>query len=744
MKFLLIFFLVIPELIFAQIKGLVLDLQTHSPVYDAKVELVNGIRTYTNSAGEFIFNIDSVDLAVKVSHLGYQTSSYTFLSEKSAVIHLIPDVRNLDEVAVTATGFGEKLKSESGSINLLLNDNYKNDSDINMSDVINRMPGVYMQNGNYNTNRLTIRGIGSRNPYGTNRIKAYLNDFPLTGGDGVTVIEDLSMHDMSRIEVLKGPSSAIYGAGLGGTLRLITKYPEKRGIRIGTNIYAGSFDTYKYLLKSSFKSKSIALTGQVKRQQSEGFRENSNYFNNHVLVTGNMFYTNLDISLLFNYIDLKAYIPSSLNRQVFETNPSSADESWNDIKGFEQYNKLMTGFTLLYKISDIIRSKLTVFGSYTDLYESRPFNILENKNTNGGFRNSINVKFRKVQSNIGVEFYNEIIDWQTYHTLSGDKGDVMDQIKEIRQYFNIFSLFKFNLSDKFITDAGINVNSLKYRLKKSKNINYPSDIYKYAPVISPRVGINYSLNEQMNIYSSASHGFSSPSFEETLLPEGIRNDNLKPEEGWNLDIGTKGNLLNKQLNFDISYYTIFIKNLLVTKRISEDIFTGINAGKSFYTGIEMSLFVLLIGNEHLSDEISLTGTINMSSNKFIKFVDDETDYSGNYLPGIPRSKTYLKLGWHNKNGIDMNISYFRTGRQYLNDLNNISYKGYNLFNVNISWAGTLLSKAEAILTFGIDNILNTKYASMILVNAPSFNGGDPRYYYPGIPRNCYFRLQINI
>ncbi|UCH14219.1 MAG: TonB-dependent receptor, partial [Bacteroidales bacterium] len=652
--------------------------------------------------------------------------------------------RNLDEVSVIAAGFGEKLKSESGNINLLIYDNYKNESDLNMADIINRIPGVYMQNGNYNTNRLTIRGVGSRNPYGTSRIKAYLNDFPLTGGDGVTVVEDLSMHNISRVEVLKGPASAIYGAGLGGTLRLVTKYPEKRGIRAGTSIYTGSFTSNKFILESSFKGKSIALTGHAGRQQSEGYRENSSYFNNYMLITGNMFFTNFDISLLLSYINLKAHIPSSLTREVFETDPSSADESWSDIKGFEQYDKLLTGFTLLYKISDIISNKLTVFGGYTDLAESRPFNILDNININGGFRNNFNVKFNRIKSNFGIEFYNEIISWKTYQTLTGIRGELVDQIKELRQYFNVFGLFKFNISNKLIADAGINVNFLKFSLKESNNINYPSDIYKYSPVTSPRFGINYALSKKMNIYSSASHGFSSPSFEETLLPEGIINYDLKPEEGWNIDLGVRGNLLKRHLIFDINYYTIFVKNLLVTKRISEEIFTGVNAGNSFYSGMEMSFLISLIANEHLSNELSLTGTATISYNKFVEFIDNGNDYSNNYLPGIPGCKTYVKLSWYNKSGVGMNISYSGTGKQYLNDLNDINYKGYNIIGTNISYTITLLSKVEAVLTFGINNIFNAKYASMILVNAPSFNGSEPRYYYPGMPRNFYFRLQLNI
>ncbi len=50
-----------------------------------------------------------------------------------------------------------------------------------------------MQQGSLNTNRITIRGIGARSQYGTNRVKAYFNAIPLTSGEGETVLEDIDL-----------------------------------------------------------------------------------------------------------------------------------------------------------------------------------------------------------------------------------------------------------------------------------------------------------------------------------------------------------------------------------------------------------------------------------------------------------------------------------------------------------------------------------------------------------------------
>ena len=92
-----------------------------------------------------------------------------------------------------------------------------------------------MHSGTYSTNRITIRGIGSRSLFSTNKIRAYFNDIPLTTGDGETVLEDIDPAFIERAEILKGPTSSLYGAGLGGTVNLKgSKAPlDRTGIFVG-------------------------------------------------------------------------------------------------------------------------------------------------------------------------------------------------------------------------------------------------------------------------------------------------------------------------------------------------------------------------------------------------------------------------------------------------------------------------------------------------------------------------------
>jgi iron complex outermembrane recepter protein len=160
-------------------------------------------------------------------------------------------------------------------------------------------------------------------------------------------------------------------------------------------------------------------------------------------------------------------------------------------------------------------------------------------------------------------------------------------------------------------------------------------------VISPRVGANYRLSNAVSFFGNASHGFSTPSFEETLLPEGQINTDIKPESGWNLEAGMRTDW-NNRLRATVSYYRIYIKNLLVARRTGEDAYVGVNAGKSLHPGLEAELRWAVL-NPGSFPSLIFNGNATLANYHFQDFVDGDNDYSGNLLPGTTRT-TWLLNG----------------------------------------------------------------------------------------------------
>jgi iron complex outermembrane receptor protein len=89
-------------------------------------------------------------------------------------------------------------------------------SPVDLISTLNQSPGILVFSGAVNTNRITIRGIGARTPYGTNKLRMYYNNIPITNGSGFSELEAFDLENLYGLEIIKGPKSTLYGANLGG------------------------------------------------------------------------------------------------------------------------------------------------------------------------------------------------------------------------------------------------------------------------------------------------------------------------------------------------------------------------------------------------------------------------------------------------------------------------------------------------------------------------------------------------
>jgi len=439
----------------------------------------------------------------------------------------------LEDVIVSVLPFGESYQEATGGVFQLRSDEIDQKYTLTPVEMLNRSPGIHMSSGTYNTNRLVIRGIGSRTPYNTNRIRAFLDDIPLTSGDGISTLEDLDPTSIGQMEILKGPSSALYGSGLGGIVRLNSPYPRNEGFSASLFGETGSFKSRRYGFKAGFKRGKIAATGGFTRSLSEGYRENSYYSRSNAFLNTRLYGTRHTLSLTLSLIDLFARIPSSINELDYATQPHIASSNWLNVKGFEEYIKVLAGIRLESQLTQKLTNHVILFSSLADPYESRPFNILDDHSTSMGFREYIQYDMRSVSIRTGLEVFHERYNWQIFETDNGTEGFLLSDQKEIRKYANTFALVQWKPSGKLLIDAGLNLNMLLYNLQTGYRIDSTdqSGSYSYPKILSPRIGISYQHHKTNYLYASAGHGFSAPSLEETLMPEGIINTSLKPESG---------------------------------------------------------------------------------------------------------------------------------------------------------------------------------------------------------------------
>jgi iron complex outermembrane receptor protein len=283
-----------------------------------------------------------------------------------------------------------------------------------------------------------------------------------------------------------------------------------------------------------------------------------------------------------------------------------------------------------------------------------------------------------------------------------------------------------------------NLNFTEYSLTENQVPDRPvtNDNYAGKAIFSPMAGIVYQLSDAVSLYGSAGHGFSNPTVEESLNSDGMMNTHLRPEQGWTFDAGAKCWFPEARIFLQGSAYLIALNDLLVTKRPAEDVFYGENAGSSMLKGLEMTF------RQQAFDWLNYSVSGSVSDNRFSSFSENNISYAGKNLPGIPQSQLYsdmeIVLPWQ----IKFHAAFRYSGIQYADDANRVLVKGWKTLDVGVRYETKLLQKLHLNAQLAVNNLLNEHYASMILINAPSFNGRAPRYYYPALPRNFALSLRL--
>ena len=206
------------------------------------------------------------------------------LSAQAPIVYqdtIVPGEK-IEEVTVTAFRLPYNLFNTPAPVNLIQKIQLETGSAFTPVEALNQVPGVLMHHGTLNTNRLTIRGIGSRTPYASNKIKAYFGEIPLSTGDGETTLEELENSSIQRVELIKGPSSSLYGAGLAGVILFHPKTVLKDFVQNKTTL--ASFGTFKNSLSAGVNHKKLRIYALGSVLSSDGFRDNNNTKRSNVLL----------------------------------------------------------------------------------------------------------------------------------------------------------------------------------------------------------------------------------------------------------------------------------------------------------------------------------------------------------------------------------------------------------------------------------------------------------------------------
>lgn len=687
----------------------------------------------------FRFKISGLLLFLLLYNQVAVASPFADTLNKNQQFQAIPE-EQLQEIVVTAYNQRRLFNQVPGALSLIAPNQLLRPSEPGLLPVLKENPGMFLHQGTFNTNRITIRGVGARIPYATGRIRAWLDDIPLTNGAGTSIIEYIEPALLHHIEVIKGPATGSYGAGLGGSIVLRSREASQYSNQLSNHFRFGAWGLLDNNLSVMLNRKKYQGILLHSIGSFDAYRENNSHHRHFFGNIGNIRLSEkTSIQTHFMVQQMKAFIPSSIDSINFAERPSGAASNWLKTKGFEDGQRGLAGVQIEHRNPQGWGIKAGVYSLFSKEEELRPFDMFDENRLLAGLHalldKNILVLNKPLILKLGTRMFAEQSNFNNFQNLQGEgvRGNPISSNSEFIYSGQLFGGADIELG-KTSLSAGFNLQQqwLEYENKSHVLNAVLEGRYQTGMIVSPRIGINHEILQNQFVFASVSHGFSPPALSETLNTDGRIDPEIKPEKSLTTETGIRGKLLHRSLWYNMSFYYMSLTDLLVAERIGEDAWVGRNAAGARHMGLEMETKLDVSMLTAWFIPINMRLWFSTGDFRFTDFIDKGRDHSGNRIPGVPASNGGLSFEMPHYHGFFSHLKTYYVGKMAMNDANSRFTESYWLTELLLGWRYSG-AKFQLEAYAKANNLFNRQYAAMILVNAPAFGNQLPRYYYPGTP-----------
>ena len=550
--------------------------------------------------------------------------------------------------------------------------------------------------------------------------------------DGVPHFEkssfDINLMAIDKIEFLRGPQGTLYGRNaMGGIILVHSKSPF---IHQGTKIQLryGRFNDINFSVSHLNRlSNKFAYSISGEYEHSDGFIPNIYTKKNADKLNSTSINSRLEWRPT-NKLSFRLINGFNLTNQgAFTYGLVDTTKNWVDsinIDHESSYKRKIydSGLQINFRNNYIWLSSQSSIQLLNDNYavdqDASPKNLYYAIQTEDQFLLAQEINIHSLNEswyewNAGVFAFNHQIKRGTDVFINMVKPNYQLE-KRYNDYNRGFALFhqsSFRLTPSLNLEAGIrydyeNANSVHIENKIIEgqktligDYNSPLTFKQWTPKISAQ----YSLTNKTHIYATIAKGYKTGGFNTVF--EKPEERTFQPEKSGNYEIGTKISLLQNKLNLETAFFYIDIKDQQVKQLIDLQGVKIYNAGKTVNKGIEFTLIAMPINNFNVNLSYGFTDA------KFKEYIySNKLDYSGNYLPFIPRNTlsaggvytiNHHSILWDR---LDIGANYIGMGKIYWHENNKINQPFYNLINASLTFYQNNMT-----LTFWGKNITNTKY-----------------------------------
>jgi len=671
------------------------------------------------------------------------------------------EATKLEDIVVTGTREAESAKEVPQTVGVVKGEEIKDIKPSHPSQLMNRMPGVWIRQ---TTGEGHVTSI--RQPLTTNPIYLFLEDgIPIrsTGFFNHNALYEINMPAADRVEVTKGPGTALYGSdAIGGAINVMTKAPSLTP-EIKFTPEVGDYGWYRLLVSGSNTWDNNGFRLDLNDTHTDGWQEDTAYDRQAATLRHDyMLDTTLNIKTVIAYSKIDGHGESiALSKADYESRPWYSYTTFNFRKvdafrlSFDIEKEVSEGKGLISVIPYFRDNEMELFPGWGIFYQSTaPAGYYGSHYTTKfqsfGFLGKYRYDFEPMRTRLimGVdldyspgEYFERRI--QAYKT--GDKYTSYSYVSNTDNNYDYDATFtgispyihtEVSPLEKLRFTVGARYDDMgyDYETRLAANAQRPASTERSFSHLSPKAGLTYSFTKDVSAFLSYNHGFRVPSSGDLFKGNnGTASTavNLQPIKIDSYETGVKTGFMDNKLTFDASLYLMKKKDDIVSYRVATNLSEKRNAGETEHKGIEVGVGVQPI------KEIGMNVSYSYAKHTYEDYrVSSTVDYSGKEISSAPRQIVNTRLHYSPDilNGGRTEIEWVKLGSYWLDDANTEKYDGHDLFNIRASYNFNKSWEVYA-RAINVTDELYAESASKASTGAASYNPGMPKTFYAGLVYN---------
>ncbi|MCP5129495.1 MAG: TonB-dependent receptor [Pseudomonadales bacterium] len=619
---------------------------------------------------------------------------------------------------------------------------------VHINEAMQQVPGTWIARGNGQESLIALRspvltGAGSCGAF-------------LIAGDGISLrapgfcnvnqLFDANTEQAGRIEVIKGPATALYGSNaMHGLINVISAAPSDEEDQ-NIALEAGPYDYYraKYRYGNTWGDHGVSV--RVNGTTDGGYLDDAGYDQQKATLRHDFENELWRVSSVLDYANLNQETAGYIQGyKIYKDKGSRRDnpnpEAYRDARSLRFHSavsRVLDAANTL-TVTPYLRANEMKF-----LQHFVPWQPVEkNDHSSLGLRTALNTDLDGSSWANGVELeYTDgrLREYQQEEFSPNQPAGVHYDYKVGASMAAAYSQWRTSLGSNWELSAGVRLEYTYYDYD-----NRTADGPACAPTASAcrfyrpadqdddftdwsaNAGASYSLTPETIAYLRLANGFRAPQTAELYrLQSDQREANLDSEELSNIELGLRG-VWREQLEYDLSVYLMHKQNVIFQDADRYNV----SGAKTRHYGAELSLDYRFAQDWYF--RFDGTWASHTYDNE-INLLGSAGNLNGNTIEGAPEAFGSARVGWNfpslgSETGT-AELEWVYMDSYYLEPENEHQYDGHSLFNLRISsmvnrhWRGTLR----------VTNLLDKDYAERA-----DFGFGEYRYFV-GQPRGAYLEI----